>query len=93
MKTEINAENWTYTHYALADMKAKLCIGGELKGDEYQEIYFVSVLDAENQEISQTVHPSLDHALKMINLGHHGWDFIDETLKPTGSGCATCVAH
>ena len=74
-------------------MKAKICIGGDLVNDQYLELYYVSLIDAENQELSQSAHKSLDEALRTINGHHQGWDFIDETIKPSGSGCSTCVAH
>lgn len=90
---QVNLDNWTYTHYSLADMKAKICLGGDIVQGEYQELYYVSVLDAENQEVSQNVYEDLEKALEKLNHGHQGWDFIDETLKPSGSGCSTCVAH
>jgi hypothetical protein len=93
MNNSINQDNWTFTHYALADMKAKICLGGDLENEEYQELYFVSLLDAENQELSQTTHKSLEDAIKAINGQHQGWDFVDEMIKPSGSGCSTCVAH
>lgn len=95
MENAINNENWTYTHYALGDIKAKICLGGDLAEDgQYQELYFVSILDAEHQEISQTEHQNLESALNSINHGHKQWNFIDETkMKKSDSGCGSCVAH
>ncbi len=90
---QVNLDNWTYTHYALADMKAKICLGGDIIEGEYQELYYVSILDAENQEVSQKEFTDLEMALENLNHGHQGWDFIDETLKISGSGCSSCVAH
>jgi hypothetical protein len=94
---KINQENWTYTHYALGEIKSKICLGGEL--DEQQvvrEIYYVSVLDAEHQEISQKEFYTLEEALQAINQGHQSWNFTDETKQnpqKDGGGCSTCVAH
>jgi hypothetical protein len=93
-KTLINADNWTYTHYKAADMKAFISFGApaDLVDDSF--IYMTTILDNENNEIFQKDFNQIDEACHFINSRYSEiWDFVDARATKKEGGCDSCAAH
>lgn len=57
-------------------------------------IYYVTVLDDDNNEVFQTEFDSIEKACEYINSRYNTLWSLDNALKPKKEGgCSTCIAH
>lgn len=91
----ITTQNWNHTHYNSNNLKAIVSIGASPEIPEKDFIYFVTVIDENNNELLQEEFMTDEKACSYINTKYQNiWDFIDLTADKTSeSGCSTCVAH
>lgn len=94
------ADNWNYVQYINTTdsglKRAILSIGAMPNAqDEIEFLYFITILDQENNEVFQEEFKSLDIAIHHINKKFSNyWDFQDLTkISDDKSGCSSCVAH
>lgn len=92
---KVTPDNWSHTHYQFENLRAIISFGANW--DESDElIYFVTVLDEDDQEVFQEQFQTLSEACEYINNRYQNeWPIID-LLNPKNSkegGCASCVAH
>ncbi len=88
----INLENWTYTRFENGPYRAFISFGADpesLTTDEF--LYFVTVMDGEEIEITQKSFASLTKACLFANENYGDWMWVDLTAKK--EGCSTCIAH
>lgn len=92
---KINKENWTYSHFYSAPLKAFVSLGASLPLDceEVALEYLVTLTDKDYQELFQSSHFDLDEALLLLNDKYGNWEFIDSLNKAEGDGCSSCAAH
>lgn len=93
--TLINSDNWTFCHYASANLKAIISFGASPESTSDELEYYVTVIDEEGKDVFQKDFNSLDSACSYINNRYQKiWKFVDATVKTVdASGCSTCVAH
>lgn len=94
----INAENWTSTHYYSEPLRAFVSMGAApvetesgLQEVEFQ--YLVTMTDKDFAELYQSAHTSLDEALQVLNEKYGHWELRDAGGKVHGDGCSSCAAH
>ncbi|MEX0798614.1 MAG: hypothetical protein WEB87_01110 [Bacteriovoracaceae bacterium] len=91
---EITSENWTHCSYAHGNLKAMITFGGSPDILEYTFIYYVTVLDQDNNEVFQKEFQSLDDACRHINIKYSNMWKLENAIKPKkAGGCSTCIAH
>lgn len=87
-------QNWNYAQYTHGPLKAIIGLGAspEILDDSF--IYFVSVLDEENNEVHQEEFNELSLACSFINNKYNGiWSFKDLSQPEETGGCGSCSAH
>lgn len=90
----ITEENWTYCQYKSNDLTAFISFGAspDILDDSFQ--YYVTILDAHNNEVFQQEFPSIGAACQNINQKYAGlWDLHDSLRPKKEGGCSTCIAH
>lgn len=93
-KSQINSENWTSSHYSNGKYKALITFGAspDILSDDF--IYFVTVLDEDNNEIHQDEFLNLNAASQAINNKYYEfWNFESKNKLQKSGGCSTCIAH
>ncbi|MBT4791303.1 MAG: hypothetical protein HON90_07015 [Halobacteriovoraceae bacterium] len=86
--------NWNHCQYINQDHRAVISIGANDNLDNFQLLYFVTVLDSENNEMFQQELHDLDAACNLINNKYSEfWEFKNLSVAEETSGCSTCVAH
>ena len=86
----VSDANWGHVCYQCGELRAMVSTGGMwLNG--HKTIYYVSVLNNNNEDIYQSEFGSLDEALGHINQRYANWDFVDLTEKK--GACGSCTAH
>jgi hypothetical protein len=100
---KINTENWTYTHFYSAPLRAFVSMGAapkenpdgipDGKQDDVVIQYLVTLTDKDYQELYQSIHEDLDVALALLNDKYGHWELHDAINKTDGDGCTTCAAH
>lgn len=93
--SQITEDNWNYCNYKSENLKAIISFGADPEDEKMDLLYFVTLLDEENNEIHQKKFTILKDAVDNINTKYHDlWDFEDLGNKnSSGGGCSTCVAH
>lgn len=94
-KNLINSYNWSYCHYAASNQKAIISFGADPDLSEDTFLYFVTVIDNDNNETFQMQFRDLLPACNYINKRFNKiWNFVDATQKQkSDGGCSTCIAH
>ena len=94
----ITLENWTSSHFFSEPLRAFISLGaapventsGKL---EFEYQYLVTMTDKDYAELYQSIHPSLDEAIGVINDKYGHWQMLDAAVKASGDGCSSCAAH
>lgn len=87
-------QNWNYAQFTDGQLKAIIGLGAspEILDDSF--IYFVSVLDEDNNEIHQEEFNQVEMACDYINEKYSGiWSFNDLSKPEETGGCSSCSAH
>ena len=90
----ITPENWTHCSFSNGNLKALITFGAspDILDDTF--IYYVTVLDDENNEVFQAEFPSIDQACDYINRRYGKlWSATDAIKPKKEGGCSTCIAH
>ena len=91
---KINQENWTHCHFTNSPLRAFVSLGAAPEGEnDFTFQYLVTLTDGDYQEIFQSIHPTLDEALVVLNEKYGQWTFQDATAPAAASGCSSCAAH
>ena len=91
---EITTENWTYCSFSHENLKAMITLGASPEILEDSFLYYVTILDEDNNEIFQEEFRSLSKACSRINQKCSGiWNWTDAERPAKQGGCSTCVAH
>lgn len=92
---KINTENWTYSHFYSAPLRAFVSLGAAPveNSDEVIMQYLVTLTDKDYQELYQSTHEDLNVALSILNEKYGHWDLQDALHKTEGDGCSSCAAH
>ncbi len=92
---KINTENWTYSHYYSAPLRAFVSLGAAPVADSEEVImqYLVTLTDKDYQELFQSTHTNLDEALALLDEKYGHWELQDPLHKTDGDGCTSCAAH
>lgn len=84
-------DNWNHVQYINENQRALVSIGADLKGDL---LYFVTVIDENDQVLYQSEHKTVEKACFHINDKYQEfWDFSNLATAGTGGGCGSCNAH
>lgn len=90
----LTTENWTYCHYTNEALKLLVSIGGEEKNGTFQDMYFLSIMEGDNDTLSQWEFADLESTLEYANRNFAHWKFLDFFAEEKSSGgCSTCQAH
>lgn len=92
---KIHAENWTFSHFTSAPLKAFISLGAS-PTENTKEVtleYLVTLTDKDHQELFQSSHCELSEALLLLNEKYGQWEFVDSLHKSEGDGCTSCAAH
>jgi hypothetical protein len=87
-------QNWNYAQFTDGSLKAIIGLGAspEILDDSF--IYFVSVLDEDNNEIHQAEFNQVETACDYVNEKYSGiWSFNDLSKSEETGGCGSCSAH
>jgi hypothetical protein len=91
---KINLDNWTHCQFTNSPLRAFVSLGAAPEGDEGVCLqYLVTLTDGDYQELFQSIHPSLDEALVVLNDKYGQWSFEDATKPASATGCSSCAAH
>lgn len=96
---KITTDNWSHTQYNYEGLRAFISFGAHWDFEKYESseiIYFVTVLDEEENEVFQSQFQTLELACEYINERYQNeWPIIDLNNPPNQKegGCASCVAH
>lgn len=91
---QITPNNWTHCSYTNGQLKAVITFGAspDILDDSF--IYYVTVMDDNNNEVFQTEFSALEHACEYINAKYGDiWQSADALKPKKEGGCSTCVAH
>jgi len=94
INTEITPDNWTFTNYTDGELVAIITFGAssEILDDNF--IYYVTLLDQDNNEIFQKEFNTIDAACLYANDKYQKiWDFENKLKPAKAGGCSTCIAH
>ena len=93
----VNSQNWGTCGYKTPRLQALITMGGRPSNGPsgYTLSYYITLLNADFQEIFQQEFKGLGEALKVLNTRYGRWEFFDrEKEKKSGaSGCDSCGAH
>jgi hypothetical protein len=90
----VNKDNWNFCHYKNSNLTALVSFGASPEILEDKFIYYVSVIDEENNEQFQQEFDNVDTACSFINDKYaEFWDFKDLSFKEDTGGCGSCTAH
>lgn len=93
-KIKIDESNWSYCYFQLSDLRAQITFGADFVNEnESNDLYFVTTMDVDFNDIDQSEHKTLAESIETINQKCAAWQFIDQTKPIAGSSCGTCVAH
>ncbi len=90
----VTVNNWNYSYFENGEHRAIVSFGAspELLDDEF--VYYVTVLDQDDNEIYQQEFTEVANACTFMNQKYGDfWDFKDMSQKNTSGGCGSCVAH
>lgn len=92
---KINSENWTSAHFYSAPLRAFISLGAspDETAHDPKIDYLVTLTDNDYQELFQSIHPTLDEALMVLNSKYGQWELRDAFVKTEGDGCSSCAAH
>lgn len=91
---KVTPENWTHTQYVLDNLRAIISFGASWDRPN-DLLYYVTLLDQDDQEIFQQQFEDLASACDYINQRYQNeWPIVD-LMAPSKKegGCASCVAH
>jgi hypothetical protein len=91
VQNQVSIDNWTFTHFISQDLKAFIALGGEMKQDQVEILYNVTVLGDENKEVFVKSFQELEQAILFINQRYGHWSTLDGRVA--AQGCGTCSAH
>lgn len=91
----IDSNNLSYCCYSNQNYKAIISFGMKPENQSDELEYYVTVIQDDNKEFSQTSFTNVDAACDYINQKYYNlWKFENLTaIKKDSSGCSTCVAH
>lgn len=90
----ITPENWTHCSFKNGNLKAVITFGAspDILDDSF--VYYVTVLDEDNNEVFQKEFSVIDKACSYINARYSDvWELSDALKSTKEGGCATCIAH
>ncbi|MBI99618.1 MAG: hypothetical protein CME67_00180 [Halobacteriovoraceae bacterium] len=91
---KITPENWTFCSFSHEELKAIITFGAspDILDDSF--VYYVTVLDQDNNEVYQKEFFSIEMACDHINAKYSNiWEITDATRPTKSGGCSTCIAH
>lgn len=94
IKMEITPENWTFCSFSHENLKAIITFGAspDILDDSF--VYYVTVLDDDNNEVYQKEYATIELACEAINNKYSDlWELKDATRPAKAGGCSTCIAH
>ena len=95
---KITADNWTFTAYQAQDLTVILSFGASPALNDSkspQELYFMTVMDKDGQDLYQEEFHDISEALVRVNLKYGHWEFQDRQVGSAADdgSCGTCAAH
>ncbi len=91
---EITPQNWTHCSFSHENLKAMITFGASPDILEDSFVYYVTVLDEDNNEVFQKEFETIEQACGHINKKYNDLWSIEDALAPKiEGGCSSCVAH
>lgn len=91
---EITPQNWTHCSFSHENLRAMITFGAspDILDDSF--VYYVTVLDEDNNEVFQKEFETIGLACDYINSKYTDlWEMTDALTPKKEGGCSTCVAH